>query len=62
MLNLPFFDELEKAQNILLAGAGGGFDEGIVAGEGRHGDDHEKRAGGVAGGVHRWLRASVPLS
>jgi hypothetical protein len=26
MLNLPFFDELEKAQNILLAGAGGGFD------------------------------------
>ena len=26
MLKLPFFDELEKAQNILLAGAGGGFD------------------------------------
>jgi hypothetical protein len=26
MLDLPFFDELEKAQNILLAGAGGGFD------------------------------------
>lgn len=26
MLNLPFFDELEKAQNILLVGAGGGFD------------------------------------
>lgn len=26
MLNLPFFNELEKAQNILLAGAGGGFD------------------------------------
>lgn len=26
MLNLPFFSELEKAQNILIAGAGGGFD------------------------------------
>lgn len=26
MLELPFFKELEKAQNILLAGAGGGFD------------------------------------
>ena len=26
MLKLPFYDELDKAQNILLAGAGGGFD------------------------------------
>jgi hypothetical protein len=26
MLKLPFFDELEKAQKILIAGAGGGFD------------------------------------
>jgi len=26
MLNLPFFDEIEKSHNILLAGAGGGFD------------------------------------
>jgi hypothetical protein len=26
MLNLPFFAELENAQHILLAGAGGGFD------------------------------------
>lgn len=26
MLELPFFKELENAQNILLAGAGGGFD------------------------------------
>jgi len=26
MLELPFFKEVEKAQNILLAGAGGGFD------------------------------------
>jgi hypothetical protein len=26
MLRLPFFDELEKSKNILLAGAGGGFD------------------------------------
>ena len=26
MLDLPFFDELEKSHNILLAGAGGGFD------------------------------------
>jgi len=26
MLRLPFFDEIDKAQNILLAGAGGGFD------------------------------------
>ena len=26
MLKLPFYSELEKAQNILLAGAGGGFD------------------------------------
>jgi hypothetical protein len=26
MLKLPFFTELEKSQNILLAGAGGGFD------------------------------------
>lgn len=25
-MNLPFFSELEKAQNILIAGAGGGFD------------------------------------
>lgn len=25
-MKLPFFDELDKAQNILLAGAGGGFD------------------------------------
>jgi hypothetical protein len=26
MLQLPFFAELEKAENVLLAGAGGGFD------------------------------------
>jgi len=26
MLTLPFFQEVEKAQNVLLAGAGGGFD------------------------------------
>jgi hypothetical protein len=26
MLKLPFYDEVEKAQNILIAGAGGGFD------------------------------------
>jgi hypothetical protein len=26
MLRLPFWDELEKAENVLLAGAGGGFD------------------------------------
>jgi hypothetical protein len=26
MLTLPFFQEVEKAQNILIAGAGGGFD------------------------------------
>lgn len=26
LLNLTFFDELEKAENILLAGAGGGYD------------------------------------
>jgi hypothetical protein len=26
MFNLPFFEELEKAENILIAGAGGGFD------------------------------------
>lgn len=26
MLELPFFKELDKAQNILIAGAGGGFD------------------------------------
>jgi hypothetical protein len=26
MLKLPFYDEIEKAQNILIAGAGGGFD------------------------------------
>jgi hypothetical protein len=26
LLRLPFFDEVEKAQNILIAGAGGGFD------------------------------------
>src|SRR5512139_3924757 len=26
MLKLPFFDELENAHNILIAGAGGGFD------------------------------------
>jgi hypothetical protein len=26
MLKLPFFDEMDQAQNILLAGAGGGFD------------------------------------
>jgi hypothetical protein len=25
-MKIPFFDELEKAQNILIAGAGGGFD------------------------------------
>ena len=25
-MKLPFFNELEKAQNILIAGAGGGFD------------------------------------
>jgi hypothetical protein len=25
-LRLPFFTELERADNILLAGAGGGFD------------------------------------
>jgi len=25
-LTLPFFKEIEKAQSILLAGAGGGFD------------------------------------
>jgi hypothetical protein len=26
LINLPFFDELKPAKNILLAGAGGGFD------------------------------------
>ncbi|MFN8413926.1 MAG: DUF1152 domain-containing protein [Anaerolineales bacterium] len=26
MLKLPFYNEIEKAQNILIAGAGGGFD------------------------------------
>ena len=26
MLKLPFFDEIENSHNILLAGAGGGFD------------------------------------
>lgn len=26
MLELPFFKEVEKAQNILLASAGGGFE------------------------------------
>ena len=26
MLRLPFFDELELAENILIAGAGGGYD------------------------------------
>ena len=26
MLRLPFFAELDKAQRILLAGAGGGYD------------------------------------
>ncbi len=26
MLKLPFYNELEKSQNVLLAGAGGGFD------------------------------------
>jgi hypothetical protein len=26
MLNLPFFGELDQARNVLLAGAGGGFD------------------------------------
>jgi hypothetical protein len=26
MLNLPFYDELEKSHNILISGAGGGFD------------------------------------
>jgi len=25
-MKLPFFNELETAQNILIAGAGGGFD------------------------------------
>ena len=25
-MRIPFFNELEKAQNILIAGAGGGFD------------------------------------
>src|ERR1051325_6965281 len=25
-MNIPFFNELDKAQNILIAGAGGGFD------------------------------------
>src|SRR6478736_2952289 len=25
-MKIPFFSELEKAQNILIAGAGGGFD------------------------------------
>ena len=25
-MKLPFFDELDEAQNILIAGAGGGFD------------------------------------
>jgi len=25
-MKLPFFNELEPAQNILIAGAGGGFD------------------------------------
>jgi hypothetical protein len=25
-VKIPFFHELEKAQNILIAGAGGGFD------------------------------------
>ena len=27
MLELPFFKEVEKAQNILLAGAGGGWEQ-----------------------------------
>ena len=26
LLKLPFFDEIDKCQNILIAGAGGGFD------------------------------------